>query len=281
MIGKFLRAFGPIAALAAGTMIGGCSDNFSVRVGDDEGVPLAQLDQSGPAPTKLVLAGPDKVVVSDGAKLAIEVSGDPDAVAALRFTIAKDGTLGVTRKDGEWSDIGQATVKVTMPAPQAITVAGSGSVATEAVGAEPSLTIAGSGSLSAPRIAAKSLEMTIAGSGSLEAAGTADKLELTIAGSGDAAMEGLKVDRADLTIAGSGDAVFASDGKVDASIMGAGSVTVIGRATCKVNAIGSGTLRCRTTQAAADAPTPPAPPAGPAAPKGPTPPKAPTAPKAP
>ena len=41
--------------------------------------------------------------------------------------------------------------------------------------------------------------------------------------------EVLFLDRADINIMGSGDAAFASDGKVEAKIMGSGNVTVTGR----------------------------------------------------
>ena len=42
----------------------------------------------------------------------------------------------------------------------------------------------------------------------------------------------------------SGNATFASDGDVNANIMGSGNVTVKGRARCKVKTMGSGSLVC-------------------------------------
>ena len=55
-------------------------------------------------------------------------------------------------------------------------------------------------------------------------------------------MAGLQAGGADIAVAGSGDAEFASDGRVEASIMGSGTVTVNGRADCTVSSMGSGKL---------------------------------------
>merc|ERR1712026_649887 len=92
------------------------------------------------------------------------------------------------------------------------------------------VTVAGSGTVKIARLEAESLDLTIAGSGDITASGSAGSLDLTVAGSGKAAMAELEVDRAEVSIAGSGDAEFASDGPVEASIMGSGTVTVNGNA---------------------------------------------------
>ena len=117
--------------------------------------------------------------------------------------------------------------------------------------ADSAVTIAGSGKARIADLDAKSLDLTIAGSGNFEASGRVDQLDLTIAGSGKADMAGLQAGGADITVAGSGDAEFASDGKVEASIMGSGTVTVNGRADCTVSSMGSGELNCRAASTAA------------------------------
>lgn len=277
MIHKILKGLAPVAALAIGTLAAGCDGRMHMNIGDTEGVPLAELDMSGAPPEELVLAGPDRVIVTDGARLDIDVSGDPDAVDALRFSL-EEGTLGISREKDSWKDgskdRGTAVVRVTMPSPRAIVLAGTGSVEAASLAGNADVTIAGSGTAQIARIAAESLDMTIAGSGNFDAAGTAKSLDLTVAGSGSAHMAGLKVESADVTIAGSGDAEFASDGSVDASIMGSGTVTVIGRANCTISAMGSGSLNCRdgSTTAARGKPKAPKPPKAPTAPAAPEPP---------
>lgn len=247
MIHRLIRGLAPVAMIALTAALGGCND-MNVEINGAKGVPLSELDMSGEAPSALVLAGPDKVILSEGEALDIDVTGD--AAELVRFTL-KDGALGVLREPGNWTDSGTAIVRITMPAPRSITMAGSGEVEAQGMAPEAEIVIAGSGRLKVAALAATKADVTIAGSGSIDAAGTADMLDLNIAGSGGANMAGLKVETADISIAGSGSASFASDGKVEASVMGSGDVRVIGRATCEINAMGSGTLTCAPAEAEA------------------------------
>lgn len=274
MFHKIIKGLAPVAALAMGTIVAGC-DGVNVQIGDSNGVPLAELDQSGPAPEKIILAGPDRVHVATGDALNIAVSGDQAAVDALRFTL-EDGALGIMRAKDSGKDIGTATVRVTMPSLTAITMAGSGMLEAGELTGEADVTIAGSGSAKVRNIRATTLDLTIAGSGDFEAAGAVETLDLTVAGSGAGRMAGLKVDKADISIAGSGSTEFASDGTVDASIIGSGSVSVIGSAECTVSAMGSGILKCSngaTMRAKdsepTDAPIPPSTPGTPPEPENP------------
>lgn len=239
---RIWKAILPVAAMGLGLLAAGC-DKVVVDMGDADGVPLAELDTTGDAPTRLVLAGPDSVVVSQGDTLDIDVTGDPQAAEALRFKLA-DGTLSIMRTN-DWSGKETATVAVTMPAARELVMAGSGTITAPALADRAEVDIAGSGTIAVDRIAASRLDVNVMGSGRLRAAGTADRLEFNVAGSGDLDARALKVERAEINIAGSGSGTFASDGKVAARILGSGSVTVLGRADCKVDAMGSGTLRCQ------------------------------------
>jgi hypothetical protein len=262
MLHKILKGVAPVLALALAAGIAGCDGHISVN--GKEGVPLSELDLDGKAPTSLVLAGPDDVVVTHGDKLAITVAGDHDAAEALRFTL-DNKTLGVMRKNG-WKGHGKATVRVTLPELTHLTLAGSGTVEADRMAGDVEAVIAGSGTARLNGIAADKFEVTIAGSGTLEAAGHAKSLKLTVAGSGAAKMGGLKVDDADVTIAGSGDASFASDGTVKATVMGSGDVTVAGSANCTIQSMGSGKLHCSAGSATASSDGPPPPSAPPAPP---------------
>lgn len=250
MFHKFFKHVAPVAAIAFSAALAGCGE-VDININDEAGVPLAELDMSGEAPTELVLAGPDKIIVSDGSKLDIDVSGDATAVELVRFTL-KDGTLGVLRAKGNWKDTGHAVIRVTMPSPESITIAGSGSVEAASMADSADINIVGSGSLKLAQLKAAKADVTVAGSGSLSAAGSATKLDLNIVGSGKADLEGVQVDSADITVAGSGDAAFSSDGKIEATILGAGTVRVIGRATCEVSSMGSGKVICENKVEKAD-----------------------------
>lgn len=246
MTHHFFKAFLPIAALGGALGLGGC-DSPTVVVGGVDGVPLAELDQSGPAPTKLVLGGPDKVSITEGDELAIAVSGDAEAIESLRFTL-EDGTLGIARERGDKAR-GVATIAVTMPPADRIILAGSGDIAAPALVGDAEVVIAGSGRIGIARIEAQDLDVNVMGSGTLTAAGTADTLNFNVAGSGKLAAAALKAGRAEINIAGSGGGEFASDGEVEARIAGSGEVTVTGAATCSVSKLGSGAVRCARSRA--------------------------------
>lgn len=252
---KILRNLAPVAIIALAAAASGGCDMAKLSINGEEGKPLADLDLTGTAPSEVALFGPDNVKITTGDKLAITVDGSPAATEAMRFTL-KDGTLGILRKNGNWSgDDAKATVNVTMPAPSKLMMAGSGRIDAADLAADKArVSIAGSGTIATARVETGELKVDLAGSGSYRAAGSAKSLKLSMAGSGGAQLEGLKVDSAKVDIAGSGESAFASDGTVKANIMGSGKVRVIGRAACKVTSMGSGSLVCEPAPAAAAEP---------------------------
>lgn len=247
-IGSICKAFAPLAALAMTASLSGCDS--TITVDGTEGKKLSELDLTGEAPTKLVLAGPDHVKITEGAKLAITVEGDANVADKLRFTLT-GGTLGILRTKS-WKNGGAVTVNVTMPAPQDVTLAGSGTIDAAQLGKDAKVTVAGSGEVHAGTISGDSFKLTVAGSGTMHGGGAIKNLDMTIAGSGSADLAALRADHAKVTIAGSGNATITSDGDVSASIFGSGMVTVKGRATCKVSSMGSGKLVCESGEPTRD-----------------------------
>lgn len=237
-----LKAVAPVVALAIAGSLAGC-DKANVNFNGEEGKELADLDLSGEAPSEISLLGPDVVDIRNGEKLAIQVEGSDEARDRMRFVL-KDGSLGILRQSGSWGDDQVATVILTIPAPAKLNLMGSGRMTVASVSDQPEVNVAGSGTLELASVNAGRMQANIAGSGTLKAAGSADKLELNLMGSGKGDLGALKAGSAKVNIAGSGDAVFASDGDVDANIMGSGHVTVRGRARCKVHSVGSGSLVC-------------------------------------
>lgn len=238
---QIFKRIAPLAALSLGVAVAGC--DMDIQINGEEGVPLAELDMSGDPPQEVALFGPDNVVISEGGALTIDVDGDPDAVQAMRFTL-EGGTLGILRDSDSWDGNEKATVRITMPAPREIAMAGSGTIDAATMANDAEIGAAGAGRINVAEIDSESLEISIAGSGDVEVSGATDRLEVSIAGSGDVDSPELKADQAEVSIAGSGNVAFASDGTVEANIMGSGDVVVTGDATCELNSMGSGTLRC-------------------------------------
>ena len=248
MFDTFFKKLLPVAAMGIGLAVSSC-DGMNIRVGDKDGVPLAELDTSGAAPTGVVLAGPDTLMVTEGDTLDIKVEGDKAAVDSLRFTL-EDDTLGIMREKNSWKAGGTAIVRVTMPLPEEVTIAGSGTATLPGMASKAQVTIGGSGTVDVGTLSGESLEITIGGSGTVKAKGAVKSLTMTVGGSGRAEMAGLKVDKAEINVGGSGDAEFASDGTVEANVAGSGDIVVNGSAKCNIQAFGSGTLTCKPAGAA-------------------------------
>ncbi len=275
MIHPLIKSTAPLAVLALAAPLAGC-DGADVSINGKEGVPLSEVEIAGPAPSELVLSSGDTVILTEGDVFALKVEGaDTDS---LRF-VRDSEVIGITRTDG-WRGNQTATIRITMPPPSEVVIAGSGTVQAQSLASTADISIGGSGTVSFTKIAADKLGVNIGGSGTVRGAGTAKRLEVNIGGSGDVELGGLKADSAEIAIGGSGDVAFASDGEVEADIAGAGDVRVTGNAKCTINAFGSGTLTCTPTSGGATA-TIPAATASPAVTGEPVAPTAPTAPIAP
>ncbi|MEM6857097.1 MAG: head GIN domain-containing protein [Pseudomonadota bacterium] len=242
------KLFGVVSTLAATISLSGCI-NFDTGF---SGVPLDEIDMGSSAPVEFTLAGPDAVFLTVGDTLDIQVEGDPDVVEDLRFNLDGD-ELSVGRESGWDSADGTAIIRITMPAPREVVVAGSGDIQAATLASKAEVTVAGSGAVTVESISSDDLEATIAGSGSLKGSGSAKTLEISIAGSGDIDFADLNADIVEISIAGSGDVELASDGTVNTSIAGSGDVSVTGNATCNTSAVGSGDVTCRPRLQTADA----------------------------
>jgi hypothetical protein len=211
-----------------------------------QGVPLEELDLTGPAPRKVALLGPAQLVLNEGEVFRVDVETTPGPEnPGVRFTL-EDGKLGVAGGDSD------TVVHITLPAATKLTVAGSGRMTAEKLARDGKVSIAGSGRLEIAAVEGGKLKVSIAGSGRLAADGQADELELSIAGSGSCDAEGLVTEKASVHIAGSGDAIFTCNGEVSAHLMGSGNVIVRGSARCSVQSMGSGTVTCERASEAAN-----------------------------
>jgi hypothetical protein len=263
MLKPFLKSSAPLAVLALAALLAGC-EGGDMEINGKKGVPLAEVAIVGAPPTEVVLSSGDIVILTEGDTFALKVEGtDTDS---LRF-VRDDEVIGITRADG-WSGESKATIRITMPPPKDVVIAGSGTIAAQSLAPTANVSIGGAGTITFTNVAAEKLGVNIGGSGTVKGAGTAKRLEVNIGGSGDVELAGLKADSAEVSIGGAGDVAFASDGEVEANIAGAGDVKVTGSAKCTVNAFGSGTLTCTPATgetATGSAATLPAPAASPAA----------------
>lgn len=260
------------ALLAIGVTLAAC-DGADIEINGQKGVPLAEIEMAGTPPSEVVLSSGDTVILTNGDTFNITVEGsDTDS---LRF-VRDAEVIGITREKG-WKGESTATIRITMPPPKEVVIAGSGTIKAESLAATSEVSIGGSGLVEFGTVAAEKLGINIGGSGTVRGAGTVKRLEVNIGGAGDVELPALRADSAEVSIGGSGDVAFASDGDVTANIAGAGDVKVAGAAKCTVNAFGSGTLTCSADgtgvsaaiPAAAQSPVAPLPPQAPSVPVAP------------
>jgi len=123
MLKPFLKSSAPLAVLALGALLAGC-DGADMEINGKKGVPLAEVEIAGAAPTEVVLSSGDTVILTEGDTFALKVEGtDTDS---LRF-VRDSEVIGITRKDG-WSGDSNATIRITMPPPKEVVIAGSGTI---------------------------------------------------------------------------------------------------------------------------------------------------------
>ncbi len=243
MFNSFTRRAAPLAVLALGTSLSGCA--YIVDDWDEvDGVAIGELDMSGDAPDTIELAGPDKVIITEGEGLTITLEGDEQAGEALRFDRNGD-ELTIARDSSIFDGSGTALIRITMPAPKNLDIAGSGDIEAASLAKVAEVDIAGSGSVKVSALEVDELEIDIAGSGTVSGSGTAKALDISVAGNGDVKFADVMADDVAISIAGSGDVALSSNGTVDASIAGSGDVVVTGSANCTVSSAGSGSLTCR------------------------------------
>jgi len=246
---RFLKGMTPLVVMGMGLTLSSC-DGVQVNMGDSEGVPLSELDLTGPAPTRIALGSGDTVILTEGDTLAITIEGDAKATEDLRFVRDKD-QLGIGRKSGLFNtkDGAPATIRVTMAAPGEVMIGRSGTIEAQRLAPKAMMAIGGSGTITFTEFTGDRLEISIGGKGNVKGAGTAERLEINIGGKGNVDLAGLKTERGEVSIGGSGDVAFASDGTVEANIAGSGTVKVTGRAKCTANSFGSGKLICEPAAA--------------------------------
>ena len=226
--------------------LGYLAASFGTQMRDNAGagVPLEELDLTGPAPQKISLCSAAQLVVSEGEVFRVDVDAGASGQEVL-FAL-EDGRLGIDGGDPD------TVVHVTLPAPRKLAVAGSGRMTAARLARDGKISIAGSGKLEVSSVDGGALKVSIAGSGRLAIDGRVDELDLSIAGSGACDGEGLTAGKASVHIAGSGDAIFACSGEVAAHLMGSGNVIVRGSARCSVHSMGSGTVTCEPLRESAE-----------------------------
>jgi hypothetical protein len=173
----------------------------------DEGGKTAHLAADAPFQS-ILMRGAGQLEVAIGPTQSIRVDGDGEDVEAVKAEIV-DGTLSIKagRERGWWfgGNSGAATIHVTMPRLDALTLAGAGAASVTGLDGGKS-------------------NFALSGAGSLKATGRLDSLILTLNGAGSARLGDLAVTDAVVTINGAGSAVVSPSASLLGTVNGVGSV---------------------------------------------------------
>lgn len=207
------------------------------------GVPLPQLDLTGPAPSALVLDTGAVIEINEGEELRIVVEGSQGAKERLRFR--RDGDrLIIDHPRGSKRVGAPPTIRVTMASPTDLRIWDSGEITAAKLSGLSGLVMKGSGNVAVRQSVEGPLLIGISGSGTVTSAGDLGELHVNVSGSGKIDLSQTHVDRAKVRISGSANVALASDGVVEAIISGSGRVTVTGQARCSSRISGSGKVEC-------------------------------------
>lgn len=166
------------------------------------------------------------VYLTQGSSYKVEIEAQQNIIDELNRDI-RDGSWNIGFEDNVRArDYKKATVWITMPTIESMSIGGSGDI----IGETPFNNLG-------------DLSISIGGSGNVSFAGDAEDLKMSIAGSGKIKAEDLKVDNAKVSIAGSGTTyIHVDDGDLNVSIAGSGKVFYKGKAGIKTSIAGSGSV---------------------------------------
>jgi hypothetical protein len=192
---------------------------------------------------KISLAMSGDVYISQGDRQSVEVEAAKDVMDIIETEIHGE-TLVVKTRNGNWRNLGDVNVYITVPKINGLQVSGSGEMVcqTPVVTEEIDIEVSGSGDVTVSQLASAVISATITGSGNIKLAGSNDKAELDveITGSGSIKADELSVANAEVTITGSGSARVHVVKELETNITGSGSVHYKGNPIINANSTGSG-----------------------------------------
>ncbi|MDY0779709.1 head GIN domain-containing protein [Tenacibaculum sp. IB213877] len=188
------------------------------------------------------VGGSFDVILVDGKEGQVTIEGEENIMPYI-ITEVKGGTLKIKHKDNvNIRTTRRLTVTVPFEKIDGISLGGSGNViAKKRIKSDKvSFAIGGSGDIEAD-VDANSVNSSIGGSGSIKLKGNTENFKCSIAGSGSVKAYDLKTDNLKASIAGSGSVQTSVTHKIDANVVGSGSVYYKGNPKyIDTNSVGSG-----------------------------------------
>lgn len=193
------------------------------------------------------MEAPVALVVSTGGGVSARAEGDRDMLDRLDISVSGNQLTVRLRPllAGKRGSSGKLTVYASTSQVRRLLLNGSGSVELDRMKVERGdVAVNGSGSVRIADVAADRLTVVQSGSGSAQLAGRAGMADLRLLGSGSLDAEGLRAGSAKVLADGSGSIILTANGDVQIEARGPSDVTIAGKAACKVNRSGNGSVSC-------------------------------------
>jgi hypothetical protein len=195
--------------------------------------------------TAVELDGTGDLNITQTGKESLSITADDNLLPYLTSDV-QGGTLHLGVKPN--TSIQTSTpirYQLTVKQLQGITLAGSGSVTTNALNANQlQVTLSGSGNMTLSGITTTSVTATLSGSGNLTTKGQTQTQQVMLSGSGTYQGDGLTSQTATVQVAGSGDAHVNANGTLTATVTGSGDITYTGHPSQVSSSVtGSGTIK--------------------------------------
>ncbi|TMM28778.1 DUF2807 domain-containing protein [Polaribacter aestuariivivens] len=184
------------------------------------------------------------VILIKGTEGKITIEGEENIIPYIE-TEVKSGSLKINfKKNTNISTTKRLTVTVTFKDIESIGLGGSGNITSkEIINAKDfSVSLGGSGNIDL-QLNAKNVNANIGGSGNIDLEGKTETFKCSIAGSGSIRAFELNTNDVNATIAGSGSVKTTVKNKIDAKLVGSGSIYYKGNPThVNSKSVGSGSI---------------------------------------
>ena len=201
-----------------------------------------------PVFTKISLRTSANVYLTQGNTQKVEISGKESHLEKLE-TKVRDGKLIIDDRNRDswrnWKGLSGVDIYITVKEIEALSVSGSGDLASKSKFKcdDLDIAVAGSGDLEF-EADARDVDISIAGSGSVILSGSSHINKVSIAGSGKLDAEDMESDSYSISIAGSGKCKVHAKNEITSKISGNGSIYYKGNPSkINNNSLGSGKIR--------------------------------------
>ena len=189
------------------------------------------------------------VEVVTRAPVSAVATGPQDALDRLSVE-ARDGKLVISERQFAGDEKrrgprGPVTVRVNAANLRVATLSGAGSLQIDKLNGQRAMVgLRGPGRLTVGQIGTDRLQVAMIGNGTMTLGGAAKNAQMTLSGAGAVDAGGLSVDELISDSEGAGDHILRAVKSATITSRGIGKTVVLGRPTCTVRNVGSGSVTC-------------------------------------